>query len=154
MYSFKIICLSTWIWISLPWLRFLLELVYSITCNVILIVDLKLRLYVPLTFYTFDTVDTAKRAKQNLNGADVYSGCCTLKIDFAKVSDFYLASYQKVLHTERNILYQFSIHNGGEMFCSIIDVLKFFSNILFIMDRYFISEPLDDIWNATFLYCI
>lgn len=35
---------------------------------------------------TFDTVDTAKRAKQNLNGADIYSGCCTLKIDFAKVS--------------------------------------------------------------------
>ncbi|XP_052720191.1 heterogeneous nuclear ribonucleoprotein L-like isoform X2 [Crassostrea angulata] len=32
----------------------------------------------------FDTVDTAKRAKQNLNGADIYSGCCTLKIDFAK----------------------------------------------------------------------
>uniref|UniRef100_K1QVF4 Heterogeneous nuclear ribonucleoprotein L n=1 Tax=Magallana gigas TaxID=29159 RepID=K1QVF4_MAGGI len=29
-------------------------------------------------------VDTAKRAKQNLNGADIYSGCCTLKIDFAK----------------------------------------------------------------------
>lgn len=40
----------------------------------------------PEPLCTFDTVDTAKRAKQNLNGADIYSGCCTLKIDFAKVS--------------------------------------------------------------------
>ncbi|KAI8787835.1 heterogeneous nuclear ribonucleoprotein L [Biomphalaria glabrata] len=32
----------------------------------------------------FDTVDSAKRAKQSLNGADIYSGCCTLKIEYAK----------------------------------------------------------------------
>uniref|UniRef100_A0A1B6J8L7 RRM domain-containing protein n=1 Tax=Homalodisca liturata TaxID=320908 RepID=A0A1B6J8L7_9HEMI len=32
----------------------------------------------------FDSVETAKRAKENLNGADIYSGCCTLKIEFAK----------------------------------------------------------------------
>lgn len=35
---------------------------------------------------TFDTLDAATRARDNLNGADIYSGCCTLKIDFAKVS--------------------------------------------------------------------
>ncbi|XP_067007690.1 heterogeneous nuclear ribonucleoprotein L isoform X2 [Anabrus simplex] len=32
----------------------------------------------------FDSVDSAKRAKDALSGADIYSGCCTLKIDFAK----------------------------------------------------------------------
>ncbi|XP_008191778.1 heterogeneous nuclear ribonucleoprotein L isoform X1 [Tribolium castaneum] len=32
----------------------------------------------------FDSVESAVRAKETLNGADIYSGCCTLKIDFAK----------------------------------------------------------------------
>ncbi|XP_017771210.1 PREDICTED: heterogeneous nuclear ribonucleoprotein L isoform X2 [Nicrophorus vespilloides] len=32
----------------------------------------------------FDGVESAVRAKETLNGADIYSGCCTLKIDFAK----------------------------------------------------------------------
>jgi len=32
----------------------------------------------------FDSVDSAQRAKQSLNGADIYSGCCTLKIEYAK----------------------------------------------------------------------
>ncbi|CAL1540964.1 unnamed protein product [Lymnaea stagnalis] len=32
----------------------------------------------------FDNVDSAKRAKQSLSGADIYSGCCTLKIEYAK----------------------------------------------------------------------
>ncbi|XP_077261644.1 heterogeneous nuclear ribonucleoprotein L isoform X3 [Temnothorax americanus] len=32
----------------------------------------------------FDTVESATRAKETLHGADIYSGCCTLKIDFAK----------------------------------------------------------------------
>lgn len=35
---------------------------------------------------TFDSIESAKRAKDALNGADIYSGCCTLKIEFAKVS--------------------------------------------------------------------
>ncbi|EOA92925.1 Heterogeneous nuclear ribonucleoprotein L, partial [Anas platyrhynchos] len=26
----------------------------------------------------------AQRAKASLNGADIYSGCCTLKIEYAK----------------------------------------------------------------------
>lgn len=38
--------------------------------------------------HTFDSIDCAKRAKDSLHGADIYSGCCTLKIDFAKVSGF------------------------------------------------------------------
>ncbi|KAL1517607.1 hypothetical protein ABEB36_001348 [Hypothenemus hampei] len=32
----------------------------------------------------FDSIESAIRAKDTLNGADIYSGCCTLKIDFAK----------------------------------------------------------------------
>ncbi|XP_014253211.1 heterogeneous nuclear ribonucleoprotein L isoform X3 [Cimex lectularius] len=32
----------------------------------------------------FDSIDTAKRVKEALNGADIYAGCCTLKIEFAK----------------------------------------------------------------------
>ena len=32
----------------------------------------------------FDTVETAKSAKENLHGCDIYSGCCTLKVEFAK----------------------------------------------------------------------
>lgn len=35
---------------------------------------------------TFDSLEAATRARENLNGADIYSGCCTLKIDYAKVS--------------------------------------------------------------------
>lgn len=36
--------------------------------------------------FTFDSIETAKRAKESLHGADIYSGCCTLKIEYAKVS--------------------------------------------------------------------
>lgn len=35
----------------------------------------------------FDSIESATRARENLNGCDIYSSCCTLKIDFAKVSD-------------------------------------------------------------------
>lgn len=35
--------------------------------------------------HTFDSVQSAQRAKASLNGADIYSGCCTLKIEYAKV---------------------------------------------------------------------
>lgn len=34
----------------------------------------------------FESIEDAKRAKQSLNGADIYSGCCTLKIEFSRVS--------------------------------------------------------------------
>ncbi|XP_043202306.1 heterogeneous nuclear ribonucleoprotein L-like isoform X3 [Amphibalanus amphitrite] len=32
----------------------------------------------------FDSVEAAARAKEALTGADIYSGCCTLRIEFAK----------------------------------------------------------------------
>ena len=38
-----------------------------------------------LTVDTFETVEEADRAKDALNGADIYSGCCTLKVEWGKV---------------------------------------------------------------------
>ncbi|XP_077965847.1 heterogeneous nuclear ribonucleoprotein L-like [Styela clava] len=32
----------------------------------------------------FDSIQSAQHAKASLNGADIYSGCCTLKIEYAK----------------------------------------------------------------------
>ena len=32
----------------------------------------------------FDSLESAKRAKDSLHGCDIYSGCCTLKIEYAK----------------------------------------------------------------------
>merc|ERR1719309_690051 len=32
----------------------------------------------------FDMLDSAQRAKDTLHGCDIYSGCCTLKIEYAK----------------------------------------------------------------------
>ena len=37
------------------------------------------------TLVEFDSIDAARRAKYAMNGADIYSGCCTLKVEFAKV---------------------------------------------------------------------
>ena len=34
----------------------------------------------------FDSNTSAQRAKQQLDGADIYAGCCTLKIEYAKVT--------------------------------------------------------------------
>lgn len=48
---------------------------------------------------TFDSLEAATRARENLNGADIYSGCCTLKIDYAKVST--------MLYVDVNYLLQF-----------------------------------------------
>ncbi|CAF1959802.1 unnamed protein product [Rotaria magnacalcarata] len=33
----------------------------------------------------FDSMDTARKVKDELDGADIYSGCCTLKIEFANL---------------------------------------------------------------------
>ncbi|XP_075590549.1 heterogeneous nuclear ribonucleoprotein L isoform X2 [Dermatophagoides farinae] len=32
----------------------------------------------------FDSIESAKRAKSVLNGCDIYSGCCTLRVEYAK----------------------------------------------------------------------
>lgn len=33
----------------------------------------------------FESAEIAKKTKHAMNGADIYSGCCTLKVEFAKV---------------------------------------------------------------------
>uniref|UniRef100_A0A8C8DCP9 Heterogeneous nuclear ribonucleoprotein L n=1 Tax=Oryzias sinensis TaxID=183150 RepID=A0A8C8DCP9_9TELE len=38
----------------------------------------------PFRFLKDSFSDSAQRAKASLNGADIYSGCCTLKIEYAK----------------------------------------------------------------------
>ena len=43
-----------------------------------------------LTCGTFDTTESAIRCKNALQGADIYSGCCTLKIEFARVSTSFI----------------------------------------------------------------
>jgi len=46
-------------------------------------------LYCVLYFLTFcckfDSIATATQAKNGLHGQDIYSGCCTIKTEFAKV---------------------------------------------------------------------
>lgn len=34
----------------------------------------------------FESVLCAQKAKAALNGADIYAGCCTLKIEYARVN--------------------------------------------------------------------
>lgn len=55
---------------------------------------------------TFDSIDSATRARDNLSGCDIYSGCCTLKIDFAKVSALYLIyQYIYFFKTRQNTIH-------------------------------------------------
>ena len=56
-----------------------------IECWLCFIVTLKIPFIYSLTVGTFETVEEADRAKEALNGADIYSGCCTLKVDWGKV---------------------------------------------------------------------
>ena len=42
-----------------------------------------------LTGDTFETVEESDRAKEALNGADIYSGCCTLKVEWGKVRSYF-----------------------------------------------------------------
>jgi len=36
-------------------------------------------------FCKFDSIESATQAKNGLHGQDIYSGCCTIKSEFAKV---------------------------------------------------------------------
>ncbi|XP_037918067.1 heterogeneous nuclear ribonucleoprotein L isoform X3 [Hermetia illucens] len=73
----------------------------------------------------FDSLESATRARDNLNGADIYSGCCTLKIDYAKPEklnvykndsdtswDYTLATAAKELCNGRTPLLQEPIYGG------------------------------------------
>lgn len=52
---------------------------------------------------TFDSVQSAQRAKASLNGADIYSGCCTLKIEYAKVLQPMFINRMGVVGTEQPV---------------------------------------------------
>lgn len=53
------------------------------------------------TCNTFENIDMAKRAKSTLDGADIYSGCCTLKIEFAKVYNVLSTLFINILYMYR-----------------------------------------------------
>lgn len=43
----------------------------------------------------FESVLCAQKAKAALNGADIYAGCCTLKIEYARVNIFFSTICQR-----------------------------------------------------------
>jgi heterogeneous nuclear ribonucleoprotein L len=38
-----------------------------------------------LVLAEFESPEVARNVKHAINGADIYSGCCTLKVEFARV---------------------------------------------------------------------
>uniref|UniRef100_A0A3Q3BXL6 Heteroous nuclear ribonucleoprotein L like n=1 Tax=Haplochromis burtoni TaxID=8153 RepID=A0A3Q3BXL6_HAPBU len=58
--------------------------------NKVLLLSIQNPLYPITTFFTicgfcrFESVQCAQKAKAALNGADIYAGCCTLKIEYAR----------------------------------------------------------------------
>ncbi|EYC11384.1 hypothetical protein Y032_0050g1890 [Ancylostoma ceylanicum] len=54
----------------------------------------------------FESAEIAKKVKHAINGADIYSGCCTLKVEFAK------PDYVKVTRQD-NDQYDFTITDDG-----------------------------------------
>ncbi|TKC36845.1 hypothetical protein EI555_006149, partial [Monodon monoceros] len=51
--------------------------------NKVLLLSIQNPLY-PITVLMFESVLCAQKAKAALNGADIYAGCCTLKIEYAR----------------------------------------------------------------------
>lgn len=50
--------------------------------------DLSVQKLCPLLFFSrFESIQCAQKVKAALNGADIYAGCCTLKIEYARVRD-------------------------------------------------------------------
>ena len=52
----------------------------------------------------FTTTDAAVRAKKELQGSDIYSGCCTLKTEFAKVTLTMFHTFKNQLLSGGNFL--------------------------------------------------
>ena len=59
-----------------------------------------------LTVRTFEMVEEADRAKEALNGADIYSGCCTLKVEWGKVCSLTLLVCALVRKKSRALIYR------------------------------------------------
>ncbi|CDQ57583.1 unnamed protein product [Oncorhynchus mykiss] len=67
---------------------------------------------------TFETVKNAQKAKSALNGADIYAGCCTLKIEYARVNTLTNPHTHTVLtHTPPGFLWTPNTH--APVLCSL-----------------------------------
>ena len=51
----------------------------------------------------FDNSESAQKAKQALHGCDVYSGCCTLKIEFAGVRYYLVYFLRQLCHISPSV---------------------------------------------------
>ncbi|XP_016928816.1 heterogeneous nuclear ribonucleoprotein L isoform X15 [Drosophila suzukii] len=58
----------------------------------------------------FDNLEAATRARENLNGADIYAGCCTLKIDYAKPEKL------NVYKNEPDTSWDYTLSTGKSLF--------------------------------------
>ncbi|XP_044318004.1 heterogeneous nuclear ribonucleoprotein L isoform X14 [Drosophila rhopaloa] len=58
----------------------------------------------------FDNLDASTRARENLNGADIYAGCCTLKIDYAKPEKL------NVYKNEPDTSWDYTLSTGKSLF--------------------------------------
>lgn len=66
---------------------------YPITCDVLHTISSPIGAVLRIVIFKkngvqamveFDNIEAAQRAKDSLHGCDIYSGCCTLKIEYAK----------------------------------------------------------------------
>lgn len=56
----------------------------------------------------FESVLCAQKAKAALNGADIYAGCCTLKIEYARVNIFSTLHQRNIYALILYIKFEFS----------------------------------------------
>lgn len=79
--------MACWLWVGcmlvVCWLR--LGCVF-IVCWLCVRVRVGCVLFLDPAVCRFESVHCAQKAKAALNGADIYAGCCTLKIEYARVS--------------------------------------------------------------------
>lgn len=83
-------------------------------------------------------MQSAQRAKASLNGADIYSGCCTLKIEYAKVTTLLVLLTLKCTF---NIL---QMHGYGHFMITIIICL-----VLLQPPRLNVFKNDQDTWDYT-----
>lgn len=72
----------------------------------------------------FESLEAAKRARNALNGCDIYSGCCTLRVEYAKVSTNWL--WVQMIPRRQHIP-----HSSGSMYMPSIDILALYIIVLF-----------------------
>jgi len=97
---------------------------YPITCEVLYTICAPISKVVRIVIFRkngvqamveFDSVESAKAAKESFHGCDIYSGCCTLKIEYAKPTK---------LNVYRNDLDSFDYTNPNPGKPSLLSVLN------------------------------